>query len=102
MHGEPRIAEGIRQLGPIRPAIGSLFEVQGEEVLYIPDLLGSDAYRADPNDRKRIEAGASGPGSLLRSESRMLCLGATIAYRKEVRLFTEKQIAYWRISRRRR
>src|SRR4051812_43383761 len=55
VHGEPRIAERIRQLGPIRPETGSLFEplVQGEDVLHIADLLGSDAYRADPNDQER-------------------------------------------------
>src|SRR5205823_730700 len=42
VHGEPRIAERIRQLGPIRPETGSLFEplVQGEDVLHIADLLG--------------------------------------------------------------
>src|SRR3954453_6490697 len=95
VHGEPRIAERIRQLGPIRPETGSLFEplVQGEDVLHIADLLGSDAYRADPIDRERIEAGGIRTWLAVALRKQDTLLGAIIVYRKEVRLFTEKQIA---------
>jgi GAF domain-containing protein len=95
VHGEQRIAERIRQLGPIRPAPGSLFAplVRGKEVLHIADLLGSDAYRADPNDLERIEAGGIRTWLAVALRKQDALLGAIIVYRKEVRLFTEKQIA---------
>ena len=95
VHGDPRIAERIRQLGPIRPASGSLFEplVQGQEVLHIADLLGDDAYRADPKDRERIEAGGIRTWLAVALRKHDALLGAIIVYRKEMRLFTDKQIA---------
>src|SRR3954467_359596 len=95
VHGEPRIAERIRQLGPIRPETGSLFEplVQGEDVLHIADLLGSDAYRADPIDRERIDAGGIRTWLAVALRKQDTLLGAIIVYRKEVRHFTDKQIA---------
>ena len=95
VHGEPRIVERIRQLGPIRPATGSLFEplIKGEKVSHIADLLGSDAYRADPSDWERIEAGGIRTWLAVALRKQEAFLGAIIVYRKEVRLFTDKQIA---------
>ena len=59
VRGEPRIAERIRQLGAIRPVAGSLWEplVRGERVVHIADVPATEAYRADPDDQERIDAG---------------------------------------------
>ncbi len=95
VHGEPRIAERIRQLGPIRPRPGSLFEplVRGEHILHIADVLGNDAYRADPDDQARIDAGSIRTWLAVALRKQDALFGAIIVYRKEVRPFAEKQIA---------
>ena len=61
--------------------------------MHIADLLGDDAYRADPKDRERIEAGGIRTWLAVALRKHDALLGAIIVYRKEMRLFTDKQIA---------
>ena len=61
--------------------------------MHIADLLGDDAYRADPKDRERIEAGGIRTWLAVALRKDDALLGAIIVYRKEMRPFTDKQIA---------
>src|SRR5262245_36523336 len=95
VRGEPRIAERIRHLGAIRPIAGSLFEplVRGERVVHIADVPATEAYRADPNDQERIDAGGIRTWLAVALHKQEVLFGAIIVYRKEVRPFSDGQIA---------
>ena len=95
-HGEPRLVEAARQLGPMRPAGGGPFArlVGGEPVIHIPDFRGDDSYRnAPPPLRDYYDAGDVRTLLLVPLRKDNEVLGVITAFRQEVRPFTDKQIA---------
>src|SRR4029077_1050805 len=74
---------------------GALARVfRGERVVHIPDLVDTEAYRSGVASRRRLveETGArTALWIALRKENAVF--GAFVIYRKEVRPFTDKQIA---------
>jgi class 3 adenylate cyclase len=95
IHGDPRLVEWHRQLGPFRPAANTGLERirGGERLVHIPDVREVDVFRTVPGPRQAAEIGGFRSAltvALCRDE---VLLGALGAYRREVRPFSDKQIA---------
>src|SRR5215467_803000 len=95
IHGDPRLVEWHRQLGPFRPAANTGLERirRGERVVHIPDVMEVDVFRTDLEPRQAAEI--SGFRSALNVALRRdeVLLGVLGVYRREVRPFSDKQIA---------
>jgi two-component system, NtrC family, sensor kinase len=90
---DPRIVEQVKQLGPIR-IFGLLNPVvHGERVVHVPDVRKTATYRGHQIARDRFESTGirTWLGVALRKEDALL--GAIIMFRREVRPFSDKQIA---------
>ena len=90
---DPRIVEQVKQLGPIR-IFGLLNPVvHGERVVHVPDVRKTATYRDHQIARDRFELTGIRYwlGVALRKEDALL--GAIIMFRREVRPFSDKQIA---------
>jgi GAF domain-containing protein/two-component sensor histidine kinase len=95
-HGEPRMVEAARQLGPMRPSEGGLFGrlVRGEPIIHIADFRGDASYRnARPALRHYLDACDVRTLLMVPLRKDNEVLGVITAHRQEVRPFTEKQIA---------
>jgi GAF domain-containing protein len=95
MRGEADFVDWLRQVGPCRPAPGSPVErtISGESVVHIADALQEDAYRTSPGFKKLIDFSGIRTGVTVALRKEDTLLGAINIYRKEVRPFSEKQIA---------
>jgi len=93
--GEPQFAEYRRQQGPLRPAeIGQLARVvQGGGTLHRIDAREDEAYRDDPAFRQHVDGLGIRTSLTVPLRKGDALLGAVRAYRREVRPFTDKQIA---------
>src|SRR6516162_5126427 len=92
---DPEYVEFLRNR-PVRPgpltAHGRI--VAGEDIIHIPDVSADEAFRSgDPRRRGLVQLGGARSYVVvaLRKEGKLL--GSIAAYRKEVRPFTDKQIA---------
>jgi len=93
--GDPEFVEWMLQWGPLRPPPGSAMDrmMRGEDVVQIPDSTDTENYRTGTAIRELIDRSGvrTTLGLALRSESALL--GAIFVNRREVRPFTDKQIA---------
>src|SRR5207248_1111747 len=92
-HAEPRMMEQLLQMGPSH--LNWLYEPlsRGERIIHIPDVTQTEAYREIPGARDRLDL--RGIRSWL---AVALCkdgalVGVLNVNRREVRPFTDKQIA---------
>ncbi len=96
LRGAPAAYAEFLTAGPLRPGPGNgLTRVAaGEKVVHVVDLAAEDVYRSGEALRRAlVDLGGARSAltvGLLKDE---LLLGAFIIYRREVRAFTEKQIA---------
>jgi PAS domain S-box-containing protein len=94
-HGDLRLAEHIRQRGLFRPARGVSQDriLRGEHVVHIIDVLEDQAYRAMPTFEQIIALNAVRTlvSVALRKDDALL--GILTIYRREVRAFSDKEIA---------
>jgi adenylate cyclase len=87
-------AESWRE--PRRPSPGlALYRLtQGENLIHIKDVTAEDAYRSgNPIRRALADLGGARTGLWVALRKDSSLLGAFVIYRKEVRPFSEKQIA---------
>src|SRR4029077_11296319 len=93
--GEPQFAEYRRQQGPLRPAeIGQLARVvQGRGTLHRIDAREDEAYHDDPAFRQMVDGLGIRTSLTVPLRKGDVLVGAVRAYRREVRPFTDKQIA---------
>ncbi len=97
-HGDPQFARWFEHLGPVRPnpdGDGFLGRVvRGEHVLYIADVRDTEAYRTGYAPVTGL-ADAGGGRSVLTVALRkdQAVLGVLTVYRREIKQFSERQIA---------
>jgi len=94
IHGDPRLVEGHRQLGPFRPAANTGLERirRGERLAHIPDVREVNVFRTGLlSQMAEISGVRSALAVALRRDD--VLLGALGVYRREVRPFSDKEIA---------
>ena len=93
--GDAEFVEWLLKQGPVRPTPGGILHrmMQGERVVQIPDSIDTEGYRAGKAIRELIDrSGVSTTlGIALRNDSALL--GAIFVNRREVRPFSDKEIA---------
>jgi adenylate cyclase len=92
-HAEPRMMEELLQLGPSH--LNWLYEPlsRGERVIHIPDVRETAAYREIPSARERLDRrGIRSWLAVALCKDRAL-LGILNVHRRDVRPFSDKQIA---------
>ena len=93
----PGFAEIFRQPQRIVPGQAHYSAMQGADVIHIEDITTEDVYRSgDPARRALADIGGARTGLLVALRKDGALLGAIVIYRKEVRPFTDKQIALLR------
>ncbi len=95
--GHPEYHAWLRQHGPLRPAPESTRAriVGGEDAVQIPDIADDELYRsgASPGRRALVDIGGFHTLLIVALRKDNILLGTIVAYRQEIRPFTEKQIA---------
>jgi len=94
IHGDPRLIEWLRQLGPFRPAANTGLERirRGERLVHIPDVREVDVFRTVLEPRQAVEIAGSRSALTVALRRDEVLLGALGVYRREVRPFSDKQI----------
>jgi two-component system, NtrC family, sensor kinase len=95
MRGVPEGFADSWRREPRRPGPGvALYRLmQGENLVHIPDITAEDAYRSgNPIRRALADLGGARTGLWVALRKDAELLGAFVIYRKEVRLFSNKQI----------
>ena len=94
-HGEPEFCEWFWQRGPIRPdrdaPLGRI--LAGERVVHFADAPGDEGYQTSAGFRDMAEASGIRSAIWVALHKDDALLGTITVYRKEVRPFTDKQIA---------
>jgi len=98
VHGEPDVVERTKGLGPISvdavPDSEPLSRiVRGERFVHIADVRETAAFRDVPVARERMEVAGIRTWLAVALQKDSALLGVIMTYRREVRPFTEKQIA---------
>jgi PAS domain S-box-containing protein len=98
VHGESRFAEGWWQLGAVsavRPVEGGVVTrlMRGEAFVHIADCMADDSYSQAPAIRSLIETGRVRTALAVPLRKDGGLLGLIVAFRLEVRPFTDNQIA---------
>jgi GAF domain-containing protein len=99
VHGEPQFCDWVRQRGPIRPdryndatPLGRI--IAGERVVSFVDVPGDERYRTShPGFREMAEASGVRSAIWVALHKDDVLLGTITVYRREIRPFTDKQIA---------
>ena len=95
VQGEPRYVEWTWEIGPVRPSpnapLGRIS--RGERIVHVADIREADVYRTDPRFREQAEVSGVRSQVTVALVKDAALLGAMTVYRREVRPFTEKQIA---------
>jgi len=90
--------EWRRRLGPIRPDSGADASplgrvLQGEHVAQVIDATQEKAYRAHPPYKVLVDISGIRSQAAVALRKEDVLFGAIVVYRREVRAYTEKQIA---------
>jgi GAF domain-containing protein/nitrogen-specific signal transduction histidine kinase len=92
MRGEAGFVGWFRRLGPYRPSPVER-TMRGERVVHVADALQEEAYRIAPGFRELIDVSGIRTGLTVALRKEDAFIGAINVYRKEVRPFSDKQIA---------
>jgi GAF domain-containing protein len=97
IRGEEHLTDWLRRRGPIRPGsggpspIGQVFD--GKAFVHVIDAREIEAYRLRPGHRELVDTGGIRTGLIVALRKDDAFLGVFAVFRKEVRPFTDKQIA---------
>jgi GAF domain-containing protein/FixJ family two-component response regulator/HPt (histidine-containing phosphotransfer) domain-containing protein len=96
VHGEPGFSDWVRRRSPVRPdrADSPLDRIiAGERVVHFADATDDSAYSTSPGFRAMVEASGTRSAVTVALHKDDALLGTITIYRKEVRAFSDKQIA---------
>ena len=95
MRGDPRFVSWWREQGARVPDPGSPLEraVRGEPVVHIADARQAEAYRTSPVYKELVDLGGIRTGIIVALRKDNTFLGSIHVFRREVRPFSEKQLA---------
>ena len=95
VRGEPNFVEFVRGRGPMRvaPQTGVGRALGGEHVVHLADARETEAYRDLSRYRTLVDVGDIRTALIVSLRKDDTSLGAIVVYRREVRPFSEKQIA---------
>jgi len=96
VHGEPWFTDWVRQRHPFQPdrdasPLGRI--LAGERVVHIPDTLTDESYRTSSGFREMVETSGMRSSIMVALRKDDDFLGTITVYRREVRPFSDKQIA---------
>jgi GAF domain-containing protein len=90
----PALADALREPRQIMPGNAHHRLVSGEDIVQVADITAEDIYRAgNPTRRALADLGGARTALWVALRKDDAALGAFVVYRKEVRPFTDKQIA---------
>jgi len=94
-YGEPGFAEWLQQQGPLRPWPGSPMArvVQGEDYVHLEDRLQDDSFLLVPDFLQQVKIANVRTTLFIPLRKDKDLLGLIVLYRREVRSFSDKQIA---------
>jgi two-component system NtrC family sensor kinase len=95
MRGDPRFRTWWLQRGAILPQAGSPVEriLQGEQIVHEPDVRQAGAYHTSPDFKELVDRGGIRTGVIVALRKDNTCLGTIHMFRREIRPFSDKQIA---------
>ena len=97
MQGEPSVVESWRQAGPILPTEGGSSPLarvlRGERIVSMDDFVRDEAYRSVPKLREFIDTSGIHSFATVALTKEKALFGAISVYRREVRPFSDTQIA---------
>ena len=90
-------AESLREAAGYRPAPGATFArlIEGERIVHVPDIAGSDFYQTSSSSLRRafVDLGGARTCLVVALRKYEALVGTFTTYRREVRPFSDKQIA---------
>ena len=96
MRGDPRFRTWwwLRR-GAALPAAGSPVEriLQGEQIVHEPDVRQAEAYHTSPDFKELVDRGGIRTAVVVALRRDNTCLGTIHMFRREIRPFSDKQIA---------
>jgi signal transduction histidine kinase len=94
-YGEPGFAEWLQQQGSVQPWPGSAMErvVRGEAYVHLDDALEDKSFLLVPDFLQQVKIANIRTTLLIPLRKDKDVLGLIVLYRREVRSFTDKQIA---------
>jgi signal transduction histidine kinase/GAF domain-containing protein len=90
----PGLADAIRE--PVRPSPGMAYDriVQGADIVHIADITGDDVYRSGNRIRRALaDQGGARTALFVALRKDEALFGVFVIYRKQVRPFSDRQIA---------
>ncbi|HXA24568.1 MAG TPA: GAF domain-containing protein [Acetobacteraceae bacterium] len=90
----PGLADAIRE--PVRPSPGMAYDqiAQGADIVHIADITGDDVYRSGNRIRRALaDQGGARTALFVALRRDEALFGAFVIYRKQVRPFSDRQIA---------
>jgi PAS domain S-box-containing protein len=95
MAGEPEVAARVRHTGPIRLHAGNPFEplARGERIIHVSDARELPGYREFAATRERIDVTGVRTWLAVALRKEDALIGALAVFRREVRPFSEREIA---------
>jgi hypothetical protein len=97
VYGDRQLSDWVRRRGSFRPGGGPLRRImEGEQVVQIADASSDPVYSTSPGFREMVEASGMRSGIAVALRKDETLLGSIHVYRREVRPFSDKQVALLR------
>ena len=98
VHGDPDVVARLKRLGPVevsRAPTGDLMGriARGDRLVHVADVRETDTYRDLPDARERLDVDGIRTWLAVALHKEETLLGVIVAYRREVRPFSDREIS---------